>query len=58
MVEGARWPPLCWGIWGMGEGEWAGDMTLGLPPPGMAIGAAPPVWGVLCETAGDSLKPN
>jgi hypothetical protein len=24
----------------------------------MGIGTVPPVWGVLCVTAGDSLKPN
>ena len=42
----------------MGDGEWAGDWILGLPPPGMGIGAAPPIWGVLWAIAGDSLKPN
>lgn len=58
-IAGARWPPpLCWGICGMGEGECAGDWILGLPLPGMGMGAAPPIWGVLWAIAGDSLKPN
>ena len=42
----------------MGEGECAGDWILGLPLPGMGMGAAPPIWGVLWAIAGDSLKPN
>lgn len=42
----------------MGEGELAGDGILGLPLPGMGIGAVPPIWGVLWAMAGDSLKPN
>ncbi len=57
VLEGARCPPLCCGIWGMGEGECAGDGTRGLLP-GIGIGAAPPTWGVLWVIAGDSLNPN
>jgi hypothetical protein len=42
----------------MGEGEFAGDGILGFPLPGMGIGAAPPIWGVLWATAGEPSKPN
>lgn len=40
----------------MGEGEFAGDGTRGLPP-GMGTGAELPVCGVLWATLGES-KPN
>jgi len=43
---GARWPPLCWGTWGMGEGECAGDGILWLPLPVIGMGTAPAIWGV------------
>jgi hypothetical protein len=50
-------PPLADGC-GIGEGDWAGEVTLGL---GIAIGAdgVCAIWGVLWEAAGESvIDPN
>lgn len=42
----------------MGAGEAAGEGTLPWVPPGMGMGADVPVWGVLCDGAGEDSKPN
>lgn len=51
-------PPLVEACCGMGDGDWAGEGTLGLLE--IAMGAEPATtWGVLCEAAGEpEMSPN